>query len=107
MDTLPWNILVPNEPAEKETFPEGSGFTRAVFMFMDAPKSPAPLIVVPSPLCTCTPETSPVSDGMFTQKTSWDSASLSVMPLRVTLIWEPLLPRIVMAEFPSPVPPSL
>ena len=76
-------------------------------MLMDAPKSPAPLMVVPRPLWTWTPETRAVMEGMFTQKTSWDSASLRVIPLSVTLIWEPLLPRIVMAEFPRPVPPSL
>ena len=98
---------MPNEPAERDNRPEGSGCTRAVFMLMDAPKSPAPLIVVPRPLWTCTPETSAVMDGMFTQNTSWDSASLRVIPLSVTLIWEPLLPRIVIAEFPRPVPPSL
>ena len=76
-------------------------------MLMLAPKAPGPLADVPRPRCTCTPEMRRVSAGMFTQNTSWDSASFSVIPLSVTLICDPLLPRMVMDEFPSPVPFSL
>ena len=76
-------------------------------MLMLAPKAPAPLMLVPRPRCTWTWESMLWRLGMFTQKTSCDSASLRLMPLSVTLIWEPLEPRMVMAEFPRPVPPSL
>ena len=100
-------IKVLYEPAEKLTSAQGSGVTKAVFMLMLAPKAPAPEADVPSPRCTCTEESREVSAGMFIQKTSCDSASLRVMPFSVTLICEPLEPRMVMADAPRPVPPSL
>ena len=43
---------------------------------------------------------------MLTQNTSCDSESLRVMPLRVTLICDPLEPRTLIFEYPRPVPPS-
>ena len=67
-------------------------------MLMLAPKAPAPLADVPRPRCTCTEESREVNAGMFTQKTSCDSASFSVMPFRVTLICDPFEPRIVNLE---------
>ena len=36
--------------------------------------------------------------GMFTQNTSWDSASFNVTPFNVTLICEPFEPRTVILE---------
>ena len=72
-----------------------------------APNAPAPLADVPSPLWSCTSERMLERAGILTQKTSCDSASLSVMPLKVTLIWLPFTPRTVILEYPSPVPPSL
>ena len=67
-------------------------------MLMLAPKAPAPFAEVPKPRCTWTPDRIPVRAGMFTQKTSWDSASFRVMPFRVTLIWDPFEPRMVILE---------
>ena len=96
-----------HEPALNSARANGSWLTEAVLILMLAPNAPEPLAVVPSPLWTCTEEMRLWSDGMLTQNTSCDSESLRVMPLRVTLICEPLLPRIVIAELPSPVPPSL
>ena len=100
-------MKVPKEPPLNSTQAVGSGRTKAVFMLMLAPKAPGPLADVPSPRCTCTPDRREVSAGIFTQNTSCDSASFRVMPLSVTLICEPLLPRMVMDEFPRPVPFSL
>ena len=73
---------------------------------MLAPKAPAPLAEVPNPRWSWTLEIMDESAGMFTQNTSWDSASFNVMPLSVTLICEPLDPRTVSLEYPRPVPPS-
>ena len=98
---------VPYEPADSSQRKAGSGVTKAVFILTLAPKAPAPLADVPRPRWTWTPDSRAVRAGILTQNTSWDSASFRVMPFRVTLTCEPLEPRMVIAEFPRPVPPSL
>ena len=74
------------------------GASAAVLMLTLAPKAPAPLAEVPNPRCSCTLETMDDREGILTQKTSWDSASFNVIPLSVTLIWEPLTPLTVILE---------
>ena len=74
---------------------------------MLAPNAPAPFADVPNPLWICTLDIIDVKAGIFTQNTSCDSASLRVIPLRVTLICEPFEPLTVILEYPRPVPPSL
>ena len=67
-------------------------------MLMLAPNAPAPFADVPRPRCTCTELRMLDNEGILTQNTSWDSASLRVMPFRVTLIWEPFEPLTVILE---------
>ncbi len=91
-------VKVPYEPKPKSAVAKGRTPTDAVLMFTLAPNAPAPFAEVPSPLWSCTEERSVDNEGIFTQKTSWDSESLRVMPLSVTFICEPLLPRTVILE---------
>ena len=62
-------------------------------MLMLAPKAPAPFVEVPAPRCTCISLTEEAKSGRLTQNTVWLSASLMGIPLAVTLMRVPSVPR--------------
>ena len=60
---------------------------------MLAPNAPGPLVLVPTPRCSCTSCTLLARSGMFTQNTAWLSASLMGTPFTVTLMRVGSVPR--------------
>ena len=71
-------------------------------MLMAAPKAGLPPLLAPTPRCICMLCAMPPRLGMLYQNTSWLSASLSVMPLMLTLMREPSTPRMRRAVAPTP-----
>src|SRR5690606_22116595 len=80
-------------PKELEISPLASYEYASVSKFKLAPKAPEPLVEVPTPRCNCRFSTLETKSGIFTQKLPCDSASLYGIPLMVTLIRVPSLPR--------------
>ena len=82
------------EPKLLFTWAYFSLLTSLVERWTDAPKAPAPLEEVPTPLCTCTDCNEEATSGISTKKVPWLSASLYGMPLSVTFMREASEPRM-------------
>ena len=101
------SLCVLNDPYEPFSSAYGFSEKSPVCMLILAPKAPAPLVEVPAPRWICMSLTDDAKSGRFTQNTLWLSASLIGIPLAVTLMRVPSVPRTLNVVYPIPAPASL